>query len=143
MSGAIANLIRVHRWTLDERRRTLGDLERLAEKLTGDLAAIEAELVREREMATSTPDMAFAYPAFASASRQRSEKVKVSIAEVGKEIDRARRQVEAAFQELKKYELAQASTERRKQEALKRREQATLDEMGLTLHLRRRASDGR
>lgn len=143
MSGAIANLIRVHRWTLDERRRTLGDLERLADKLRGDLDGLDEELLREREAATRVPEMAFTYPAFASACRQRKEKIQRSIEEIAEEIERARSQVEAAFQELKKYELAQESADRRKREMLKRREQALLDEMGLSLHLRRKASEGR
>lgn len=141
MSGALSNLIRVHRWTLDERRRTLVDLERLAEKLKGDLAALDAELEREQEAAVRMPEMAFTFPAFASATKQRKEKIERSIAEVAKEIERARRQVEAAFQEVKKYELALDAAERRKKDLLKRREQAGLDEMGLTQHLRRKARE--
>lgn len=141
MNGALSNLIRVHRWTLDERRRTLVDLERLAEKLEGDLLALDEELERERQAAVRAPEMAFTYPAFASAARQRKEKIQRSIAEVAKEIDRARQQVEASFQEVKKYELALDAAERRKKELLKRREQAALDEMGLSLHLRRKASE--
>ncbi|SMF67592.1 flagellar export protein FliJ [Tistlia consotensis] len=142
MNGALKNLIRVHRWTLDERRRTLVDLERMAEKLKGDLAGLDAELERERQTAIKAPEMAFTYPAFASAAKQRKDKIRRSIADLGKEIDRAREQVEDAFQELKKYELALEAAERRKLEQLKRREQAALDEMGLTLHLRKKAGEG-
>lgn len=142
MSNALANLIRVHRWTLDERRRTLTELERLAERLQGDLAGLEAELEREQQLATESPDMAFAFPAFASAAKQRKEKIMRSIAEVSGEIARARAKVEAAFQELKKYEMALDAEERRKADLAKRREQAGLDEMGLSLFMRRRSREG-
>ena len=141
MSGALANLIRVHRWTLDERRRTLTDLEKLEDKLRADLVALEADLEREREVATKSPELAYAYPAFASAAKQRREKIQRSIEEVGRETERARRQVEAAFQEVKKYELALEAAEKRQQDKLKRREQAALDEMGLALHARKRNRD--
>lgn len=139
--SALSNLIRVHRWTLDERRRTLVDLERLGDKLKGDLANLEAELERERHAAARSPETAYAYPAFAAAARQRREKLLRSLAELAGEVDKARSQVEAAFQELKKYELAQEAAQRRKQEMVKRREQAVLDEVGITLHLRQRAGE--
>lgn len=142
MNGALKNLIRVHRWTLDERRRTLVDLERMAEKLKGDLAELDAELERERQAAIKAPEMAFTYPAFASAARQRKDRIRRSIEDLGKEIDRAREQVEDAFQELKKYEMALEAAERRQLDKLKRREQAALDEMGLAQHLRKKASEG-
>lgn len=139
MSNAIANLIRVHRLALDERRRTLTELERLADRLQGDLAGLEAELEREQQLATESPEMAFAFPAFASAAKQRKEKITRSIAEVSGEIARARARVEAAFQELKKYEMARDAEERRKSDQAKRREQAALDEMGLSLFMRRQS----
>ena len=139
MNGALSNLIRVHRWTLDERRRTLTDLEKLEDKLKADLANIDADLERERAVATQAPEMAFTYPAFASAAKQRKEKIKRSIDEVARETERAREQVQAAFQEVKKYELALEAAEKRQRDKLKRREQAALDEMGLALHARKRS----
>ncbi len=141
MNGALANLIRVHRWTLDERRRTLTDLEKLEDKLKADLANIDADLERERAVATKAPEMAFTYPAFASAAKQRKEKIQRSIDEVARETERAREQVQAAFQEVKKYELALEAAEKRQRDKLKRREQAALDEMGLALHARKRSRD--
>ena len=51
---ALASLVRVHTWALNEKRQTLADLEELAEKLRKDLEDLEAELQQEQSAATES-----------------------------------------------------------------------------------------
>lgn len=137
--SALDQLVRVHRWELDEKRRTLSDLERLADKLRADLTALDQEIERERALASRSLDTRRAFNSYIEAANERRETLARSIEQIEREIETARNEVNAAFQEVKKYELARANELRRENERLRRREQAQLDELGLTLHRRREA----
>lgn len=138
---ALVNLVRLNRWHLDEKRRKLADLERLAERLREDLARLDQGIEAERRAAEASEDARQAYPAFITAELQRRHRLEDSIADVENELEDARDEVAIAFQELKKYELALENQRRRDREQQERQEQATLDEIGVDRH-RRRKSDG-
>ncbi len=137
MSGAIDNLVRLHRWTLDEKRRMLGDLERLAQRLSKDIAALDEEIATEQEAAARSLDGAVAYPAFVAVARQRRAKLVESLRAVEAESEEAREAVQSAFEELKKYEMARAGAVRRAREKRARSERLAEDDLGIELHRRR------
>lgn len=137
MTGAIDNLVRLHRWTLDEKRRLLSDLERLATRLDEDIALLDAEILAEQDAAARSLEGAVAYPAFVAVAKQRRDKLVESRRAVETESEEARAAVQAAFEELKKYELAQASALKRAQEKAARAERLAEDELGLELHRRK------
>jgi uncharacterized protein YjiS (DUF1127 family) len=137
MSSALANLIRLHRWTLDEKRRQVVELERLSARLQSDIDALDAEILREQEAAGKSMEGAAAFPAFREAAGQRRGKLLESLEAVEGEIAQAREAVQAAFEELKKYEQAETNAKRREQEKRQRAERAAEDELGLELHRRK------
>ncbi len=137
MSAALANLIRLHRWTLDERRRQVADLEALSGRLGADIETLDGEIAREQAAAAESLEGAVAYPAFLAAARRRRAKLADSLQAVEGEIAQARDAVQAAFEELKKYEQAEANARRRAREKRERAERAAEDELGLELHRRR------
>jgi flagellar export protein FliJ len=137
MSGAIGNLVRLHRWTLDEKRRAVADLERLAARMQADIDALDAEIDRERSTAAQTMEGAAAYPAFVAVARQRRDKLAASLRALEQETEQAREAVQAAFEELKKYELAEANAARRLAAKRQRAERLAEDELGLDLHRRK------
>lgn len=137
MSGAIGNLVRLHRWTLDEKRRAVTDLERLAERMRADIDALDAEIAAERAVAAGSLDGAVAYPAFVAVARKRREKLAASLSAIEQETEQAREAVQAAFEELKKYELAEANAARRLAAKRQRAERLAEDELGLDLHRRK------
>ena len=139
---AMGSLVRVHSWALNEKRQNLAGLEELADKMHQDLEHLEAELNDEQRAADGSMEGTIAFPAFVAAALERRKKLRESIADLGLAIDAARAEVREAFQEVKKYELAQEIHERREREKVARREQRELDELGANMHQRKKASGG-
>ena len=138
--SALGSLVRVHTWALNEKRQTLVGLEELADKLQGDLEALEAELQREQSAATGSIEGTIAFPAFVAAALERRKRLRVSIANLDLGIEAAREEVREAYQEVKKYELARDNDERRERDKLALNERKELDELGTTLHQRKKLS---
>ncbi len=139
---ALGSLVRVHTWALDEKRQTLGGLEELGEKLRNDLENLEAELRREQAAATGSIEGTIAFPAFVAAALERRKRLRVSIANLDLAIEAAREETREAYQEVKKYELARDNHERRERDRLALRERNALDELGATLHRRKKMDRG-
>ena len=139
---ALGSLVRVHSWALNEKRQKLAGLEELADKMHQDLERLEAELNNEQRAAAGSMEGTIAFPAFVAAALERRKKLRESIAGLGLAIDAARAEVREAFQEVKKYELAQDIHERRERKKVARREQRELDELGANIHQRKKASGG-
>lgn len=141
--SALDQLVRLHGWTLDERRRKVADLEQLAERLRADVVRIDGELVREEKTISGSPELLAAFTAYAAVARRRRGKLAHSIAEVEQEIERAREAVQDAFLELKRYEQALANRKTRAATAESRREQSAADEVGIDMFRRKEQAGGK
>jgi flagellar export protein FliJ len=135
--SALDQLVRLHGWTLDERRRKVTDLEQLSERLQADLTRLDGDLLREEKTAVGSLELQAAFTAYAAVARKRRERLARSIADLALEIERAQEEVAEAFQELKRYEQALANRKSREASARQRREQTAADEIGLQMHRRR------
>lgn len=134
---ALAELVRISRWRLDEKRQKLMDLERLADRLRGDLEKLDTGIAAEQKVAESDYEARHSYAAFLKAELERRERLRRSIADVERELEGAREEVAEAFRELKKYELAKANQDAREHERQARMERRDMDEIGTQLHRRR------
>lgn len=137
--SALDQLVRLHRWNLDEKRQKLAELERFRGKLQGNIEALEAELAREQAMAERSQISSLSLPAFIKATIDRRRKMEESIAGVDRSIAAARDEIAQAFQEFKKYETAHGNHQRREAQKQQRREQTAADELGIDLHRRQAA----
>ncbi|WP_119459848.1 flagellar FliJ family protein [Rhodospirillaceae bacterium SYSU D60014] len=135
--SAIEQLIRLHRWKLDEKRRRGADLERLADRFRRDMEQLKAELRREQEAAASSIELQRSLPGYASAIRNRCARLETSAREVESELEEVREEIAEAYREMKRYEQALSSREARRQAVLRRREQIASDEIGLSIYRRR------
>ena len=135
---ALTQLVRLQRWTLDEKRQKLAELERLAVRLRQELETLEDSLEAEKPKAGEGLEEARAMTSYASAVAERRRTCQQSIAGVEAEMDVARGEIQAVFQELKRYEQGLRSQQDRDAKKRARREQATLDEVGLNAAVRRR-----
>ncbi|GEO42910.1 flagellar export protein FliJ [Skermanella aerolata] len=138
MSSGLHTLIRLHKWRLDEKRRALAELQALADKLAQDTARLEREILAEQEIARSSPEASFGYGNFAKQAIERRKRLAQSVAQVEHQIAEATEEMAEAFQELKRYELAQEGRDRREDAKRKTRENAALDEVALSGFTRRR-----
>jgi len=134
--SVLHNLARLHRWALDEKRRLLMDLERRGEALATDRAAMRAQVAAEREVAGRSAEAAQAFPDFMVVATARLFAIDAEISALAAEIVAARAALAGAFEELKKYELAQEAEDSRARTALAQCEGRDLDEVALGLHRR-------
>ncbi|WP_417430223.1 hypothetical protein [Kiloniella sp.] len=141
MKTPIDSIVRVHSWKLDEAQQKLADLESLGIKLEQDIEKLDAEVAKEQDFASQHPDMAQTYPAYAEAARERRKRLETSIEEVITLKAIAQQELHEIYQDLKKYEEAQANDIKRQQDVLKKKEQAAFDEMGIQQYRRRKASE--
>jgi flagellar protein FliJ len=136
----IGTLIRLAKFRLDEARRQLAELERLRAHLHQSLDRLASEVSREQQQATQTQikDPYSGYAAYARVAMDRRSTIEQSIADLAPKLGEAEAAVTAAFQEMKRYEIAEDNHRRRAQEKQQRREQTQLDETGLSRFQRTR-----
>ncbi len=129
---SLVSLIRLNKWTLEEKRRALAALQGLRTDLVRQQNELESEVVREQLSAKSGVEGAWTYAGYAKAVIQRRETLKRTLADVDKRIDVARDAVNAAWREMRKYELAEERNQARKNADVARVERLELDEIALT-----------
>jgi hypothetical protein len=140
--STLDSLIRVNRWKLDERRRQLGELERLSERLGNEAIRLEQELASEQQVASASLEAGYAYAGYARDLVARREKLSASISEVEGQLIVAREALAESFGEAKRYEIAAANRTKRDRLAIERRHRISQDEVALQVY-RRRTDVGR
>ena len=142
MAGTLSTLIRLHEWTVDEKRRALGVLVAGLGTLEDAARGLEAELVAEQRAAAAEPELAgFGYGFYAVGVIHRRERLADSTAQAEAMIEAARDELHDAYQELKKFEITDALQRRREAGEADRLERIELDEIGLQGFRRTRAED--
>lgn len=132
MAKDLQSLIRLHRWIVDEKRRKLGDLLKMLDDLQTRARRLEEELVHEQKIARESPEGAgITYAEYAKVVIDRRERLAASIVEVERLVAAAREDLNEAYRDVKKYEVAQDLREKREAEEAARKEQIVLDEIGL------------
>ena len=141
MAKDLHNLIHIHEWEVDEKRRKLGELLRLLDNLEAQSVALEEELVREQRIAEQSPEEAgYLYCEYAEIVIERRERIRQSIEQMEHSIAEAREELRESYIDLKKYEVAQENRDRRVELERNRREQIELDEVGLQSFARKKSA---
>ena len=136
MSG-LDQLIRLQRWTLDEKRRQATDLELLIERLIQDIVKLDEQVEREIEASRADLELQRALPGYRNAMKSRRERMDKSLVDLRSELEKLREQITEAFSELKKTEQTVKNRQQRQRLAERRKDQAISDEVGLQLHRRK------
>ncbi|MFO1129633.1 MAG: flagellar FliJ family protein [Rhodospirillales bacterium] len=133
MTRTLTNLIRLHRWRVDEYRRAVTDAGRRVEHLTAALAAVEEGFRREQEKLHMENADPFGYGIYVEHIRMRRRDIRVALAAAEHEMADLRRQLADAYRECRKFELVKAERDRVGAAAASRREQRRIDEAAATL----------
>ena len=140
MAKDLKNLIRLHEWQVDEKRRKVGTLLSLVADLELQARRLEDELVAEQAAAAADPaEAGFFYGIYAETVIERRQRIAYSIAKAEEEIAAAQDELREAYRELKKYEIAQENRSKREAYEQARKEQAFLDDIGLQSFRQKRA----
>ncbi|WP_394692622.1 flagellar FliJ family protein [Hyphobacterium sp.] len=125
-------LIRLARFKVEELQKQLADIDRVRTSLNDQIERLEASVPEEQAAATDNKDGYIAYGSYAQAVIKRKLNIRASLDEVDQQADGIRERLEAAFRELKKYELLEERRVARIEDALRAEEQAELDEIAQT-----------
>jgi flagellar export protein FliJ len=135
--SALDSLIRVNRWKIDEQRRQLGELERLAERLRGEGIRLEKEMAGEQRIAGASFEAGYGYAGYARELIDRRRKLADSLAEVEGRMAASRELLAEAFREMKRYEITAANRARRDRALADRRQRIAQDEVAMQMFRRR------
>lgn len=136
MNG-LDQLLRLQKWTLDEKRRQAADLTALIERLQGDITKLDEDVAREIEIARTDLEASRHLPPYRDMMAKRRERLEQSVADVTLELERVRDEIAETFGDIKKTEQTIQNRQERKRQAAARREQIATDEMGLEQHRRK------
>ena len=130
-------LIRLNRFRVDEIRRRLKSLDDMRADLTKKMSDLETMMQEEQRRAAHSDLGRLAYPSFARSVVARRENIQRSIDEVEKQASGVTEELQSAYRELKKYEIAADSEAQRDRVEYARQVQAELDEIALGRHVRK------
>jgi len=130
-------LIRLHRFRVDEIRRRLKSLDDMRADLTKKMSDLETMMQEEQRRAAHSDLGRLAYPSFARSVVARRENIQRSVDEVEKQAATVTDELQAAYRELKKYEIAADSEAQRDRVEYARQVQNDLDEIALSRHVRK------
>jgi prefoldin subunit 5 len=131
-------MLRLQKFSLDEKRRQAADLDALIERLRGDVRRLDEDVAREIETARGKVELERALPEYRKVMAERRERILKSITDLSAELDKLRDQIMESFSELKKTEQTIANRQQRQRNAQRRRDQIRADEVGLELHRRKK-----
>lgn len=139
MAKGLKSVIRLNEWTVDQKRRELGEkLAQIAELEDGQ-EALEAELVREQSTAHESPHEAgLFYGSYANGVINRRDDFKEKIIKMEEQVVAARDALSDAYRELKKFEIIHKQRELREAEELEKKQQQQLEELSLQNHKRKK-----
>jgi len=129
-------LIQLAKQKLDEKKRKLADITRLRESYQAKIEEIDRDIEAERLAAAEAEDFTIgrAFPAFVDAARARQRKHAETVVQISRQEELARIEVQGAYQEVRKYELAEEKRLEREKAERDRREQIEMDEIAMNLH---------
>ena len=134
------NLVRLSRWQVDEKRRTLADLERFRDDLNNQIVRLATEMAVEEANTTADPLVATTYSVWLAATLRRRDTLMLSLAAAEARVVEAQEAVGEAFREQKRYEQVLEARTKRERDLRLRREAAMMDEAGLEGFRRRQTA---
>ena len=139
---SLPTLIRLRQEQLDEKRLVLTRLEQEAATITSLIETLDIEVACETEKARGDANATYGYGNYLARTRARRSGLEERMTQVRDKITAAAEDVAEAFREMKRFELAQTFADQRAAAQSARREQAYLDDVGLTGYRRARARGG-
>jgi flagellar protein FliJ len=123
-------LLRLKRFTVDEKRRRVSQIEMMIAEFKRMATDLDNEIAREEKKAGLSDPAHYAYPTYAKAARVRRDNLLNSAADLNDQLEDARQELEAAFEELKKVEILDDRSKQQERIEAAARDQANLDAIG-------------
>lgn len=134
---SIKTLIRVKQREMDALKRQQGILEQQREEIHSIMVGLANQLVDELKAAQAMPEMGHFFGDYSAAIKKRQDFMHTHLRKVEIELDKLTAQLRERFGEMKKFELALANWQKRKDEAVARKLAQEMDEIGIRGYVRR------
>jgi flagellar biosynthesis chaperone FliJ len=135
-------LVRIAQSRVDNERRLVSEIEAQRDALVGEIERLGKSMRYERDHAAASLEAGVTFSGFVGATLERREQLGMALEQVETRLDSATQELRLAYGELKKFEITvdqRIAVMRAEQNA---REQLVDNEIGLTMHRRRRNSGG-
>ena len=134
---SIKTLIRVKQREMDALKRQQGILEQQREEIHSIMVGLANQLVDELKAAQAMPEMGHFFGDYSAAIKKRQDFMHSHLRKVEVELDKLTLQLRERFGEMKKFELALANWQKRKDESVARKVSQEMDEIGIRGYVRR------
>ncbi len=134
---SIKTLIRVKQREMDALKRQQVILEQQREEIHSIIMGLSNQLVDELNAAQAMPEMGHFFGDYSAAIKKRQDFMHTHLRKVEVELDKLALQLRERFGEMKKFELALANWQKRKDEAVARKLSQEMDEIGIRGYVRR------
>lgn len=132
MAQGLETLIRLNEWSVDQKRRKLGDLLRLIDGFEAELKKLKQDLINEQTAAAVAPNEGgFFYGYYLEKVIDRRSIIQISIQQLEKDADGAREQLFESYRELRKFKTAMEARKAFEKAELANKEQSELDEVAI------------
>ena len=133
-------LIRLRKWEVDEKQRSLAVLLRQEEGVIERQAMLEADILREMAIASELPaDQRGTLTGYLKRCEQFREALKSALQDIRQRIVNNRDHLAEAYRRLKTFEVTQDQRDLAEEKEEARLETLELNEIGLNLHRRKNA----
>jgi flagellar FliJ protein len=123
-------LLRLKRFQVDEKRRTVAQIETMIAEFERMATDLDREIQTEQEKAGIHDVGHYAYPTYAKAAKARRDNLTRSADELRGQLDEAQAMLGEAFEELKKIEILDERDQARDRAVEAARDQAEMDRIG-------------
>ncbi len=130
-------LVRLHRFRVEEIRKRLKSLDDMRGDLAKKMGDLETMVQEEQRRSINSDLGRLAFPSFARSIQARRENIQRTIDEVEKQAATVSEELQAAYRELKKYEIAVEGEVQRDRVEYARQVQADLAEMAMERQVRK------
>lgn len=130
-------LVRLHRFRVDEIRKRLKSLDDMRGDLTKKMSDLETMMQEEQRRAAHSDLGRLAYPSFARSVQARRENIQRTLSEVERQAAQVTDELQGAYRELKKHEIAADNEQARDRVEYARQVQSELDDIALGRHARK------
>lgn len=134
---SLETLIRLKQREMDALKRQQGILENQREEIYTIINGLANQLQSEMKSAQTMPEMAHFFGDYAVTIKKRQELMYGHLRRLEIELDKLSLQLRERFGELKKFELALANWQKRRDAAIAKAEQQAMDEVGIRGYVRK------
>ena len=128
---SLKTLIKLRKDEVDKRRKELTEIETRQQLLIKERTELANQMKRETAAATEFPEAAITFASFLGKALKRREMLTNNIKQLQQVIDKKRDDLQSAFGELKKLEIALENKINEATQAELKREQIQMDEIAL------------